>query len=134
MNKDTHVYCTNCIRGAILIESIKNNAEPPLECIHCDSHDSEDSKPYNDRPHYTPILKYKLAPCRYHECSSKEDCERYIDDFEFYNEMYVNFSYYYDSEAGRCGYIQIKRTKPINNLDNMEDDNNGTSSSNTSNS
>lgn len=61
MNKNTHVYCTNCKYGKILIKSIINDTNLPNECKNCNPYNPEDSCRYEERPNYiediSPILK-----------------------------------------------------------------------------
>lgn len=51
MNKDTHVYCTNCVNFIIDcdIDRYCNNSCP---CYECDCFDFEDSRPLEERPKY----------------------------------------------------------------------------------
>ena len=57
MNKDTHVYCSNCINSETNLKCVdewnKNCKE--CKCIKCDCFDTEDSKPFSDRPSYESI-------------------------------------------------------------------------------
>lgn len=52
MCKDDYVYCTNCINGEVLINSIIENKPIPKVCLKCNPYYPEDSRPYRERPYY----------------------------------------------------------------------------------
>lgn len=53
---DEHVYCTNCIYGMSLINSIEDDSLPiPSSCETCYPYDVEDSTPFKERPNYIPL-------------------------------------------------------------------------------
>lgn len=52
MDKNTHVYCTNCTKGGDLIQSIINETAIPKRCNGCYPYNPEDSTPYEERPNY----------------------------------------------------------------------------------
>ena len=52
MDKNTHVYCTNCIKGEELIQSIIDGTDAPKGCDGCHPYNPEDSTPYEERPNY----------------------------------------------------------------------------------
>jgi len=57
MDKNTHVYCTECINGKQLIESIieDNILLMPKECESCYPWNPEDSFRFEERPNYKPV-------------------------------------------------------------------------------
>lgn len=59
MDKDTHVYCVNCVYGKLLINSIVSNKDLPERCNNCNPHYPEDSMKHSDRPNYIPKNNYK---------------------------------------------------------------------------
>lgn len=52
MDKNTHVYCTNCKFGDNLIKNIIKEIENPTQCNGCNPYNPEDSTPFNERPNY----------------------------------------------------------------------------------
>ena len=53
---DEHVYCTNCLYGKSLIDSIEDDSLPiPASCETCYPYDVEDSTPFKERPNYIPL-------------------------------------------------------------------------------
>lgn len=52
INEDTHVYCTKCKHGTVLLcdYHFKNPISKP--CCDCDPYDPEDSRPFKERPYY----------------------------------------------------------------------------------
>jgi hypothetical protein len=63
MNKDTHVYCTDCIYGEELIQSIEDFEPMPCACCSCYSLDPEDSCPFEFRKNYIPLeQRYTISP------------------------------------------------------------------------
>jgi hypothetical protein len=52
MDKDTHVYCTDCVYGDGLITSIGTDEIMPKACMTCYCLDPEDSCPYYLRQNY----------------------------------------------------------------------------------
>lgn len=56
MDKNTHVYCTLCIYGKKLIESIivEDKTIMPKECKSCFPWNPEDSFRFEERPNYKP--------------------------------------------------------------------------------
>lgn len=62
MNKQTHVYCTNCIYGKELIASIDDQEPIPKICCSCYPFDPEDSEPYERRPKYIELKRTYVDP------------------------------------------------------------------------
>jgi len=59
IDKDTHVYCTDCIRWERLLESIMEYGiiSKPYECENgCFPYDPEDSAPFYIRKNYVSNL------------------------------------------------------------------------------
>ena len=53
MDKDTYVYCVNCIYGNLLFKRLIEGEEIPQYCENgCDPWDAEDSRRYSERPKY----------------------------------------------------------------------------------
>jgi len=55
MDKDKHVYCSNCIHGKALFTELMReitNFQEPEACYGCDSRNPEDSTRYENRPNY----------------------------------------------------------------------------------
>lgn len=52
MNKNTHVYCTDCMYGKKLIQAIINETDIPKQCKNCYPYNPEDSMKYEDKPNY----------------------------------------------------------------------------------
>jgi len=52
--ENTHVYCTLCKNGEILIEELMKDGPfvEPKACRGCDSCNPEDSVPFKERPNY----------------------------------------------------------------------------------
>jgi hypothetical protein len=57
VDKDTHVYCTDCIRGQDLLEGIMfyNTHDIPKECKECNPFDPEDSRAFELRKNYVSL-------------------------------------------------------------------------------
>ena len=56
MDKNTYVYCVNCIYGNMLFNAIIDDKDIPKYCDGCDPYDPEDSRRYSDRPNYKPKI------------------------------------------------------------------------------
>lgn len=52
LNKDAHVYCTNCVCGKDLIQATIHETDIPEQCKNCYPYNPEDSVQYRDRPNY----------------------------------------------------------------------------------
>ena len=59
-NPDEHVYCSKCVRGIALVQSLLDDTEIPELCQLCDPWDPEDSRRYEKRPYYED--GYPLLP------------------------------------------------------------------------
>jgi len=65
MNKNAHVYCTNCKYGKLLIEAIMSQTDMPDKCKDCYPYDVEDSKKFDLRKNYVSCLSpYKFRGLR----------------------------------------------------------------------
>ncbi len=56
MNKNTHVYCTNCKYGELLIDALISQADIPDRCKDCYPYDAEDSRSFELRKNYIGCL------------------------------------------------------------------------------
>lgn len=54
MQKDTHVYCTECKEGDNLISSIEGDKDIPITCKNCFPYNPEDSYKFKERPNFVP--------------------------------------------------------------------------------
>ena len=61
MDENTHVYCTKCLHGAILLCDIIFSHNVTGPCKTCDPYDPEDSRPFKERPNYVPEIKQSEA-------------------------------------------------------------------------
>lgn len=54
MDKNTHVYCTECVHGNKLVESliVEDESIMPVECNTCNPYNCEDSCRFKERPNY----------------------------------------------------------------------------------
>jgi hypothetical protein len=59
MNKDTHVYCTDCKYGEELIDTFDNLEPMPCACCSCFPLDPEDSHPFGVRKNYIALEPMK---------------------------------------------------------------------------
>jgi hypothetical protein len=57
INPNEHVYCTDCINYECTIRCVKHLEEScgNCSCLKCDCYDTEDSRPFSERPNYVSI-------------------------------------------------------------------------------
>lgn len=62
MNKDTHVYCTNCINIDSVLKCIESETEDcsNCPCNGCECRNPEDSFPFIERPKYKEKVQNEL--------------------------------------------------------------------------
>lgn len=61
LNKDTHVYCTNCVCGKSLIQAIIDETDVPKQCDSCYPYKPESSVQYRYRPNYRDAIIQEMA-------------------------------------------------------------------------